>query len=109
MKAALEARGGDSNLFHQGAAKESQDTDVSAATMARPGVVLRRRAWRTTRWSAADERHRELALSSASLAETANQMQRTKSSVRTRALKTNIAIARDQNPVQKGETWLVRR
>src|SRR5205085_12003046 len=42
MKAALEAWGADSNLFHQGAAKESNDPDVIAATMAQPGVVLRR-------------------------------------------------------------------
>ena len=42
MKAALETWGADSNLFHQGAAKESHDPDVIAATMAKPGVVLRR-------------------------------------------------------------------
>jgi len=42
MKAALEAWGADSNLFHQGAAKESDDADVVAATMARPGVMLKR-------------------------------------------------------------------
>jgi hypothetical protein len=30
------------NLFHQGAAKESDDPDVIAATMAMPGVVLKR-------------------------------------------------------------------
>ena len=42
MKAALEAWGADSNLFHQGAAKESHDPDVIDATMAKPGVVLRR-------------------------------------------------------------------
>jgi hypothetical protein len=42
MKAALEAWGADSNLFHQGAAKESHDPDVIATTMARPGVVLKR-------------------------------------------------------------------
>ena len=42
MKAALEAWGADSNLFHQGAAKESDDPDVIAATMEKPGVVLRR-------------------------------------------------------------------
>jgi hypothetical protein len=42
MKAALGAWGADSNLFHQGAAKESHDPDVIAATMAKPGVVLRR-------------------------------------------------------------------
>jgi hypothetical protein len=42
MKAALEAWGADSNLFHQGAAKESDDPDVIATTMKRFGVVLRR-------------------------------------------------------------------
>ena len=42
MKAALEAWGADSNLFHQGAAKESDDPDIIAAAMAKPGVVLRR-------------------------------------------------------------------
>jgi hypothetical protein len=42
MKAALEAWGADSNLFHQGAAKESDDPDVIAATMAKPGVALKR-------------------------------------------------------------------
>lgn len=42
MKAALEAWGADSNLFHQGAARESTDPDVIAATMKKPGVVLKR-------------------------------------------------------------------
>ncbi|MGX1331885.1 hypothetical protein AB7M56_006384 [Bradyrhizobium elkanii] len=42
MKAALEAWGANSNLFHQGAAKESDDPDVIAAAMKKPGVVLRR-------------------------------------------------------------------
>src|SRR5258708_13548586 len=42
MKAALEAWGADSNLFHQGAAKESHDPDVIVATMEKPAVVLRR-------------------------------------------------------------------
>src|SRR5206468_8081116 len=42
MKAALEAWGADSNLFHQGAAKESNDPEVVAATMAKPGIVLKR-------------------------------------------------------------------
>jgi hypothetical protein len=42
MKAALEAWGADSNLFHQGAAKESEDQNVVAATIAKPGVVLKR-------------------------------------------------------------------
>jgi hypothetical protein len=42
MKAALEAWGASSNLFHQGVAKETDDPDIVAATMAKPGVVLRR-------------------------------------------------------------------
>ncbi|WP_440639766.1 cell envelope biogenesis protein TolA [Bradyrhizobium sp. PUT101] len=42
MKAALEAWGADSNLFHQGAAKETDDPDVIAAAMKKPGVVLKR-------------------------------------------------------------------
>jgi len=42
MKAALEAWGAGANLFHQGFAKESHDVDVVTATMAKPGVVLRR-------------------------------------------------------------------
>ena len=42
MKAALEAWGADSNLFHQGAAKQTDDPDIVAATMAVPGVVLKR-------------------------------------------------------------------
>lgn len=42
MKAALEAWGADSNLFHQGAARESRDPAVIAATMAQPGIVLKR-------------------------------------------------------------------
>jgi hypothetical protein len=41
MKAALEAWGADSNLFHQRAAQESRDPDVVAAAMAKPCVVLR--------------------------------------------------------------------
>lgn len=42
MKAALEAWGADSNLFHQGVAQESSDPDVVAATIKKPGVVLKR-------------------------------------------------------------------
>ncbi|WP_063683811.1 hypothetical protein [Bradyrhizobium stylosanthis] len=42
MKAALAAWGASSNLFHQGVAKETDDPDVVAATMAKPGIVLRR-------------------------------------------------------------------
>jgi hypothetical protein len=44
MKAALEAWGAGSNLFHQGVANETDDPDVVAATMSRPGVVLKRPA-----------------------------------------------------------------
>ena len=42
MKAALQAWGASSNLFHQGAATETDDPDIVAATLAKPGVVLRR-------------------------------------------------------------------
>ena len=42
MKAALEAWGAGSNLFHQGVAKESSDAEVVADTMSKPGIVLRR-------------------------------------------------------------------
>ncbi len=42
MKAALEAWGSNSNLFHQGAANQTDEPEVVAATMARPGIVLRR-------------------------------------------------------------------
>src|ERR1700758_2728628 len=44
MKAALEAWGAGSNLFHQGVAKETDDPDVVAAAMSKPGVVLKRPA-----------------------------------------------------------------
>lgn len=44
MKFALEAWGAGSNLFHQGHAKETDEPDVVAATMAKPGVVLKRPA-----------------------------------------------------------------
>ena len=44
MKAALEAWGAGSNLFHQGVAKETDDPHVVAATMSKPGVVLKRPA-----------------------------------------------------------------
>jgi flagellar biosynthesis GTPase FlhF len=42
MKAALEAWGSNSSLFHQGFAKEAADPRVIAATMKNPGVVLKR-------------------------------------------------------------------
>jgi colicin import membrane protein len=42
MKAALEAWGSKSNLFHHGFAKEADDPETVAAAMAKPGVVLRR-------------------------------------------------------------------
>jgi colicin import membrane protein len=42
MKSALAAWGAQSNLFHQGIAKQSDDPEVIAATMAHPGIVLKR-------------------------------------------------------------------
>lgn len=42
MKAALEAWGSRNNLFQHGFAKVSDDPKIVAATMAHPGVVLRR-------------------------------------------------------------------
>src|SRR3954468_12270739 len=42
MKAALEAWGTKTNLFHQGVAKEVDDPEVIAATMRKPGVILKR-------------------------------------------------------------------
>ena len=51
MKAALEAWGAGSNLFHQGFAKETADPDVAAATMAKPGVVLKRPAGSSGRFA----------------------------------------------------------
>src|ERR1044072_5660975 len=42
MKAAVEAWGSRSNLFQHGFAKVSEDPKIVAATMAHPGVVLRR-------------------------------------------------------------------
>jgi hypothetical protein len=42
MAAALRAWGSETNLFQQGFAKETDDPAVVAATLARPGVVLRR-------------------------------------------------------------------
>jgi colicin import membrane protein len=42
MKAALEAWGSTSNLFHQGVAKRVDDPAVVAATRSKPGVILRR-------------------------------------------------------------------
>jgi len=42
MKAALEAWGTERNLFHQGFAKETDDPAIVAATMAQPGIVLKR-------------------------------------------------------------------
>lgn len=42
MKAALEAWGANSNLFHQGFAREVDDEDTVAAALEKPGVILRR-------------------------------------------------------------------
>jgi colicin import membrane protein len=42
MAAALRAWGSDTNLFQQGFAKETDDPAIVAATLAKPGIVLRR-------------------------------------------------------------------
>jgi colicin import membrane protein len=42
MKAALEAWGLGHNAFHQGFARETHDARIVAATMAKPGLVLKR-------------------------------------------------------------------
>jgi hypothetical protein len=47
MKAALEAWGAGSNLFHQGFARQTEDPDVVAETMSKPGAF--RRACRLAR------------------------------------------------------------
>ena len=60
MKAALEAWGSNSNLFHHGFAKESDDPDIVAETMARPGVVLRRPVGTNGRFSEHAELPRNL-------------------------------------------------
>jgi colicin import membrane protein len=42
MKAALEAWGANSNLFHQGFAKEVDDPKAVKAALAKPGILLKR-------------------------------------------------------------------
>ena len=42
MKAALEAWGSGRNLFHQGFAEETDDAEIVTATLAKPGIVLKR-------------------------------------------------------------------
>src|SRR3954447_5967525 len=42
MKAALEAWGAGSNLFHQGVARESDDTQIIDAAMEKPGIIIQR-------------------------------------------------------------------
>jgi colicin import membrane protein len=51
MKAALGAWGAGSNLFHQGVARETDDPDVVAATMSKPGVILKRPAGSSGRFA----------------------------------------------------------
>lgn len=60
MKAALEAWGARSNLFQHGFAKVSEDPKIVAATMARPGVVLRRPVGSTGAFSEHAELPKEL-------------------------------------------------
>jgi len=42
MKAAAEAWGSDTDVFKKGFAKETHDPKIVAATMAKPGVILKR-------------------------------------------------------------------
>jgi colicin import membrane protein len=42
MKAALESWGSNINLFHKGFARETDDPEIIAAALKRPGVVLKR-------------------------------------------------------------------
>src|ERR1700744_1175512 len=42
MKAAIDIWGSAKNVFHQGFAEETDDPEIVAATMAKPGVVLKR-------------------------------------------------------------------
>ena len=60
MKAALEAWGAGSNLFHQGIARETDDPDMVAATMGKPGVVLKRPAGSNGRFAEHSELPTEL-------------------------------------------------
>jgi hypothetical protein len=53
MKAALEPWGSNSNLFHQGVAKEVDDPDIIAASMLKPGVFI----GRPTRLDASQKRN----------------------------------------------------
>src|ERR1700681_4236359 len=53
-------------------------------------------------WSTEEDGQlRKLALSRASMSEIVGRMRRTRSAVRARAVKLKIAIAREQNPMQK--------
>src|SRR5436853_2098461 len=58
MKAALEGWGAGSNLFHQGVARETDDPDLVAATMSKPGLVLKRPAGSSRRFAAFRPFHR---------------------------------------------------
>lgn len=51
MKAAVEAWGADENLFRRGFAKVSDDPDIVAAALKKPGVVLRRPVGSTDAYS----------------------------------------------------------
>jgi hypothetical protein len=57
---------------------------------------------KSTPWSSdEDERLRKLARSGLSLVEIADEVGRSKSAVYARAVKLNIAIARDRNPMRR--------
>ena len=60
-------------------------------------------------WTAEDDATlRKLALSGIGMSEIAERMSRTKSKVRTRAARLQIAIARSENPMQRGKTAIGR-
>lgn len=56
-----------------------------------------------------DERLRSLAMSGLGMSGIAERLQRSKSSVRVRSANLKIAIAREENPMQKGRLALTRR
>ncbi len=90
MKAALEAWGAGSNLFHQGLAKETDEPVVVAATMAKPGVVLKRAVGSRGRFSEHSDLPDELATGKPEprarrQAETERDHRRARSTIRPRA------------------------
>jgi hypothetical protein len=56
-----------------------------------------------------DEKLRSLAMSGLGMSEIAERMQRSKSSVRVRSANLKIAIAREENPMQRGKLLFARQ